>query len=279
MKKLIIITAAAILSMNAAFAQDLAQATEMFNNAATALQAGDKAGAFEQFKTTLAAAEALGADGNEILTKCKELIPQVVLSLAKDEFKASNFDGAIARCKEAIEAGKTYEAADVVSEAEELIPQFMMQKGNALLTAKNFTEAAAIYKELLATDPADGNAALRLGQALSGADKTEEAVEALKVAAANGQEATAKKLLSTTFLKKAAAALKAKDFKEAAEAAVESNNYLESANALKIAGMSYMNLKENAEAIKYLKKYIEVAPNAKDVAQIKQAVEALSKLQ
>lgn len=278
MKKLIITIAAVALSISAALAQD-AQTTEMFNNAVAALQAGDKAGALDQFKAVLPLAEALGADGEAVVENCKKTIPAVILSMAKDAFKDADYDTAIAKCQEAAAVGKEYGVSDVVEEAEGLVPQFRMQKGNALLNAKDFAGASEVYKEALAADPTDGVTALRLGQALSGAGKTDEAVEALKTAAANGQEATANKLLSNIFTKKAAAALKAKDFKSAAAAAAESNDYLENANACKIAGISNMNMKNNAEAVKYLKKYLELAPTAADAAQMKAAVEALSKQQ
>lgn len=278
MKKIIITIAAAALSLSAAFAQD-AQTTEMFNNAVTALQAGDKVAALDQFKAVLPIAEALGADGEAVVENCKKTIPAVTLSIAKDEFKDGNYDAAIAKCQEAAAIAKEYGATETAEEAEGLIPQFKMQKGNTLLNAKDYDGAAAAYQDILNDNPTDGTVALRLGQALSGAGRTDEAVAALKTAAANGEEATANKLISNIYVKKAAASLKAKDYKSAAEAAVESNNYMENANALKIAGISNMNLKNNAEAVKYLKRYVEVAPNAPDAAQMKAAVEALSKQQ
>ena len=75
--------------------------------------------------------------------------------------------------------------------------------------------------------------------------------------------------------REAASKLKAKDFKGAVTAALKSNEYLESATAYKIAGTASNALKDIPAAEKYLSKYLELAPDAKDAEQIKAAVAAL----
>ncbi len=269
--------AAIALSTGLAFAQDLAQATETYNNGATNLNLGDKAGALQNFKSALTMAQALGADGEEIVSNCKEVIPTLMLSMAKDEIKAKNFDAAVTSLKETAETADAYGAEETAKDARELIPSVYIQHGNDLMKTKDAAGAAQAYKSALEADPANGNAALRLGQALNASGDTDGALEAYETAAANGQATAAGKQMSTIWLKRASASLKAKEYQSAIEEAGKANSYLESANAYKIAGTAYNSLGNKEEAVTNLSKYLELSPNAKDAAQIKAAVEALSK--
>lgn len=277
MKKLFVTIAVIALSAGLSFAQDLSEVTDLFNNAATALNDGSKADAFNQFNNVLNLATALGEEGKDIVEKCQELIPQLAVSLGKDLIKAEDYDGAVAKLKEAVEIAKKFNAEEALSDAQTLIPQVLNLKGADLIKEKNYTAAADVFKEILAADPTDGKAAVRLGQALNGAGDADGALEAFKTAAANGQEATTNKQIANIFLKKSSAALKTKNYQAALDAAVESINYNPSANAYKVAGTSAMNLKKNADAIKYLSKYLEASPSAADAAQIKAAIDALKK--
>lgn len=281
MKKLILSIAIVVLSAGILSAQDMAKATETAKIANEAIQTGDKDLALQGFQEALALAQACGEEGAELVATCKSVIPNIIVSQAKDLIKASSFDAAVAKLNDAIGIAKEYEAADIVEEATKLIPQAFLQQGNDLLQAKNLPEAIAAYTKSMEADPegvvTKGMAALRLGMALAGTGKADEAVAAFEQASAQGQEKLAVKQLSTLFLKKASAALKGKDFKGAIEAALKSNEYVESANAFKIAGTAANSLENKADAVKYLSKYLELAPTAADAAQIKAAVEALKK--
>lgn len=277
MRKLIATVVTLALASGLAFAQDLAGATELYNNGAAALASGNKAGALENFIQALEAAQTLGADGEAIVANCKNAIPKVNLSLIKDMIKGADFDEAIAKCKEAAAQALDFGEVEISDEITKLVGTALQMKGNGLITAKNFAGAVEVFKELLATDETNGMAALRLGQALAALGQNDEAVEAYEKAAANGQQANAIKQLSSIFVKKAAAALKTKDYASALEAAVKSIEYAPSANAYKVAGTAAMNIDKKAEAVTYLKKYLEVSPTAADAAQIKAAIEALQK--
>lgn len=277
MKKILVSLITLALAAGAAFAQDLAQATELYNNGAAALASGNKAEALDCFTQAIGMAEALGADGEAILANCKNAIPKVNLSLAKDLVKAANFDEAVAKCKEAAAQAEAFEEFEAADELLKLIPTALQMKGNALLSAKDYAAAAEAYKEWIAVDENNGTAALRLGQALNALGNAEEAIAAFEKAAANGKQADAYKQLSNIFVKDAAAALKAKNYQGAFDAAVKSANYAPSANAFKVAGTAAMNLQKKAEAIEYLSKYLEVSPSAADAAQIKAAIDALKK--
>ncbi len=274
MKKLIATIAALTLALAAAWAQDLASVTELYNSGAEAVQT-DKAAALKAFEQALEQATALGEDGAEIVANCKGIIPNIKMSLAKDLVKASKFEEAIAALKEVQDVADKYEAFDVFDEAKTLIPQVKNSMAGTLLNNKEYDAAAAAYQEILAEDPDNGTVALRLGVALNGAGKIEEAKAAFEKAAANGQAATANKQLGNLYLKDAAADLKAKKYADAVAAAVKSNEYAENPQALQIAGQASQLAGKNNDAIKYFEQYLVAAPDASNAGSIAYTVGAL----
>lgn len=275
MKKIFLLFTAAAMSAGVMFAQDLNQATENYNNGAMELDMGNKEAALTCFQTALTMAEALGEEGAELAANCKNIIPNVMLSVAKDLIKADNYDGAVEQLNKTVETAELYGAADVVADAKELIPSVYLSKGNGLLKAKDVAGATAAFQQVLAIDPSNGMASLLLGQALTAQGKIAEAEAAYLQAAENGQEANAKKQLSRMYLKLAQAALKGKKSQDAYDNAVKANSFLEDANAYKIAASAAQQLGKNADCIANYEKYLELKPNAKDAAGVKFTIGAL----
>ena len=260
-------------------AQDLATATSTYNSGAEALTMGNKTSALEYFQKALSMAQALGDEGADVAANCKNAIPSVLLSIGKELYNKKDFDGAVAKMNEAAAAAKEYGNEDIAAEVEGLLPQVAitksMEKANAAFKAKDVAGAVAGYTEVMAADTANGVAALRLGQLLSGTGKFDEAVKYLEVAARNGQEANAKSLLSTTYLKDAAAKLKGGKYADAVSMAVKANEFKENAQAFLIAGQASQKANKNTDAISYFEKYLEAAPTAKNAGAIAFTVGAL----
>ena len=274
MKKILATIATLVVALGTVSAQDLAAVTELYNSGAEAISV-DKASALSSFEQALKLAEALGEEGQEIVANCKNIIPNLKLSLAKDLVKESKFDEAIAALQDVQKVAEAYEAFSVVDEAAGLIPQIKLSKANSLYKAKDFDGAAAAFKEILDADPTDGNAAFFMGAALLSGGKNDEAKAAFETAAANGQEAAAKKQLGTIFLKESSAALKAKKFADAVSAAVKANEYAPNAQALQVAGQASQLAGKNNDAIKYFEQYLEAAPTAANAGAIAYTVGAL----
>ena len=275
MKKLIVTLAALVVAFGSAFAQDLAAVTEIYNAGAEAVSAGEKENALKSFEEALKLAEALGEEGQEVVTNCKNIIPNLKLSLAKDLVKDSKFDEAVAALEEVVKVAEVCEAFGVVDEANKLIPQVKLSKANGLYKAKEFDAAAAAFQEILDADPTNGTAAFYKGAALVGAGKNDEAKAAFELAAANGQEANAKKQLGNIYLKEASADLKAKKYADAVAAAVKANEYAPNAQALQLAGQASQAAGKNNDAIKYFEQYLEAAPTASNAGAIAYTVGAL----
>lgn len=275
MKKIIATIAAIVLVAGAAFAQDMAELTEVYNAAAAQLDEGNKAGALENFNKAIIMAEAIGEEGAEILAQCQAIIPKISLSMAKDLIKAGDYDAALMNLDYVGNIAEKYDAFEVMGEAAELVPQVMKQKAASQLKDKDFAGAIDTYKKILEDDPTDGVSALRLGSAYNATGAVEDAIAAFETAAANGQEAQAKKQISTIFLKQASANLKAKKYADAVADALKSNEYFENPQTLQIAGQASQMAGKTNDAIKYFSEYLEKAPDAKNAGQIAYTVGAL----
>ena len=267
MKKLIIIVAT-LLAATSVFAQDMATLTETYNSGITANEAGNVELALQNFKEALVMAEALGDEGAEIATNCKNSIPILMFSLAKKAANAAEYEKAVAGLKETIETAKKYGVDNIADEATVLVPQVLMQKANGFFNDKDYAGAAEAYKAVLAEDAANGMASLRLGAALKALGDKAGAIEAFQAAIDNGQDKAASKQLVNLYQQDAAASLKAKKYDDAIAAALESNKYGESAKAYQIAGTAASNGGKTKQAIEYFEKYVELAPTAKNTGDI-----------
>ena len=275
MKRIFLLFAAAVMSVGMASAQDINKAIEAANSGNEAFQMGEYQLAIDAFKNSLAIAEGLGEQGAEHAGTCKTAICNIYLAFAKNLIKSSDFDGALVKLEETISVANGYGATDTAEEANKLIPQVYMQKGNTALKAKDMAGAIAAYTKVVELDPTNGDAYLRIGRAYAASGKLEEAVAAYETAATNGEEADAKKQLSTLFLKKAQASLKAGANQEVIDYALKANSYLENANAYKLAASAAQKLKNNAQCIEFYEKYLEIKPNAKDAAGVTFTIAAL----
>ena len=268
MKKLFVAIAALGIAVMAS-AQDFNAAIDVFNAGATALEGGNKVEALAQFRSALTQFEACeGDEAAEMIGKCKEIIPNTLLSIAKEEINEADYDKAVASLAEAQTVAKEYGKEEIAADAAALVPNVYLRKGSTLLKDKDFAGAAAAFKEVVALTPEDGQAFLLLGQALMQNNDLAGATEALEKAAEFGKADQANKLLGTAYLKEGQALLKANKNAEAIAALEKSNSYSESANAYKLLASAQTKAGKNKDAIASYKKYLEVSPNAKDAADI-----------
>ena len=267
MKRFFVALAALGLAAAVATAQDFNAAVDAFNAGAQALES-NKTEALAQFRAALEQAQACeDAEAADLITKCKEIIPGTMLAIAKEQINDADYDTAVGTLTEVQAVAAEYGLPDVAADAKALVPNVYLRKGTSLLKAKEFPAAADALKQVTALTPENGQAYILLGQAQLQSGETDAAIEALEQANALG-EAQAGKLLSTTYLKKGQALMKAGKNAEAIEALEKSNAYVESANAYKLIASAQTKSGKNAQAIAAYKKYLEIAPDAKDAADI-----------
>ena len=270
MKKILAILTIATLSAVSLFAQDMESATNLYNEGATALNAGDKETALGYFEEALAQAELIGPEAEELAYNCKRNIPTLISAMGKELAAANEIDAAIEMLDKAVEKANEYGQDDIAADAQRLIPQLYMQQGNILLNQKNYPAAMAAYQKVVEINPNDANGYLRLGQAASRADDIETAIAALTKASELGQSKAADREMSTIYLSKAAEVLKAKDYQGAYDNAKKSLDILpNNPTAMQIAGTAALQLKNYDDAIANFEGFIAASPNARNIDQIK----------
>lgn len=268
MKKLFAALGALALAAAVASAQDYNAGIEAFNAGATALET-NKTEALNSFKSALAQFQACEEEeAAEMVTKCKEIIPNTILSIAKEQINGAEYDSAVETLAQAEAVAKEYGNDGIAAEAAGLVPNVYMRKGSSLIKAKDFANAIPALKKVTELTPEDGQAFLLLGQATMQTGDLDGAIASFLKANEFGQEAKTGKLLSNCYLKKGQAAMKANKNDDAIAAFEESNKYLETANAYKLIANIYTKSGKSANAIEAYKKYLEIDPNAKDSADI-----------
>ncbi|MBQ8060814.1 MAG: hypothetical protein IJ205_02565 [Bacteroidales bacterium] len=275
MKKIIIAIAAMVMTAGFVSAQDMAQATELYNNGATAISMENWTEALDYFQKALEMGNSIGEEAQELVANCKKAIPGVSLQIAKDLIKAEKYDEAATKLDAAAKIAEEFENAEVAAEAKDLVPKMWMQKGADALKLKDFAGAVDGFSKSYAIDTTAGKTALYLGQALGQLGKTEEAVEAFQHAAWNGEKDAALGQISNLYVKEANTAFKAQKWADAVKAAGKANNFAENATAYLIAGQASQKLSKNADAIKNFEKYLELKPTASNAGAITYTVAAL----
>lgn len=269
MKKIFTILIIATLSAAALSAQDMESATSLYNEGATALNAGDKETALGYFEEALEQAELIGAEAEELAYNCKRNIPTLISAIGKELAAANEIDSAIVVLTRAMEKANEYGQEDIVVEAETLIPQLYMQQGNILLNQKDYTGAMAKYQEVVTFNPNDANGYLRLGQAASRAGNIEAATAALAKASELGQSKAADKELAALYLTVSNNSLKAKDYQGALDNAEKSLSIMANPTAMQIAGTAALALKDYDKAIANFEGFVTASPNARSIDQIR----------
>ena len=275
MKKIFLAIAAMVLTAGLISAQDMAQATELYNNGATAISMKNWTEALDCFQKALAMGETIGEEAQELVANCKNAIPGVSLQIAKDLINDEKYDEAYTKLEAVSIIAEEYGNAEVADEAKTLVPQIWLRKGASAMNLKDFATAADSYAKAYALDTTAGKNAFRLGQALGQLGKTEEAVEAFEHAAWNGEKDAAMGQISNIYVKEANTAFKAQKFADAVKAANKANSYAENATAYLIAGQASQKLSKNADAIKNFEKYLELKPTASNANGITFTVAAL----
>ncbi len=263
--KIALTVCASMFFAGTAMAQDLQQATELYNNGATSLAASDNERALNYFKQALDMAGQLGDEGFEIANDSKLIIPKIYVQIAKEAAAAKDYAKAIENIDLARTTGTEYGVAEVASDLAELEPQVYMMQGNDLINAQDWANAAAAYEKVISLNNEDGTAYLRLGMAYSKMNDEAKAVDAFGKAAEFGQKVAAEKQLGNMYLLKANSLYKSKNFAEALPAAQSAVKYApKNATACKLLGVIGLGAKDYDQAIAGFEGYLSASPNAKD---------------
>lgn len=238
----------------------MAGATEHFNAGIAASNENNYQLAIESFSKALKIAETLGEEGASIVNDCKKSLPKLHLYIGEDLAKAKKADESVVMLKKAVELAKLYGDAQVEASATALIPKVLLADASDYLDNDMYPEAVEAYKKAIAVESNNASSFLGLGMAYSKLNNELEAISAYTKAGELGAKEQADKLISTIYLKKAAAAFSAKNYVLSLESAEKSYSILKSPQASKIIGSSGFSLKKYDKAILGLTNYIAENP-------------------
>ncbi len=272
MKRLFAAVSALFLGAAMAMAQDFNAAVDTFNSG---IQSESKLERLELVRSAMAQFQACEEeDAAAMVVKCKEIIPDILVSLGKECINDKKYDDALAYIKEAIALAKEYGLPDegsdsVEAKALKLIPDALMRKGSTLIKANDFAGAVAVLKEATEYDAENGKIWLLLAQSLIKTGADEEAIAALKSAADFGMAAKANTLLYKEYIKLGDAKKKERGgindaiafYEKALE--IEENPQV----VLKIAN-TYLQGGSNSKAISSFKRYLELSPEAENKSDV-----------
>lgn len=279
MKKFILLLTAVALSTGAVFAQEqtpeerLNSALDLAKSGNEAFEADSPELALEAFQQSLQLALGVGEIGAAHVETCKTAICNIYMKLAKNAYNAHEWDNAVTAFEKVKEVATEYGNADIAAEAEKLLVNTKTNQISALAAEakknKDYATAAGYYQQMVDMDPSNGGFALQLGDALRRAKDWDKAIAALETAAANGQEAKAKGVLSNLYYDRCQEARKDKKHKEAldfAKTAVEYNP--KNANAYYYGGQAASSIKNAGACEELFLKYLELKPNASNKSDI-----------
>lgn len=183
-----------------AFAQDINQAGEVFNEGNQAVKDGNYETAIQKYDESIKIASQLGAEGEQIVSGAKTQIPSLYYKIGKTDYNAKKFEKAIVGFEKAIKYGNEFGNAETVEKSEKMISKSYFAKGNAFYKEKKYNEALETYKQSNEMNPEYSRALWGMGLAyskLKNYDEMDNAfTAALKIAEADGDPKMAVKIHS-----------------------------------------------------------------------------------
>lgn len=246
------LTIAVVLFAGSAFAQDMTQATELYQKATEAYQAGNELEAVAGFKEALKIANEAGEDGVQMVEECKNMIPQILMAAAGKSVAAKDYAKAEEIYTEAYTLAKEYGNESVAENAQTKLAQVALQGGADALNSGKFDEAVSHFKKAIERDDDNATAYLYLGMAQGKLNKIDEAEAALLKAKELGNDKAAT-ILSQTLVSSANEALKANKLNDAIAIAEKALALGANPTASQIAGMAAYKAKSWAKAANHLK--------------------------
>ena len=230
-----------------------------FNAGAEQVNAGNFEAAISKFEETIALADELGAEGDEMKGNAQGQIPALNYRLALDTYKAKDIPGAITKFEATVEACDKYVNDDVKAKSLKYIPQLYNAQGNAQVKNSDFESAHASFDKAIEYKPDYARAMYGKGMVYKRQKDTENMVATMEktievgtAAADDKTTAAAVKTLRDHFVNTGMLAYKAENYDEAIKNFEASYKYdSENADPYYLTCVIYGKQEQYEKAVEY----------------------------
>lgn len=165
-----------------AYAQDINQAGELFNEGNQALKSNNFELAIQKYQAAMDMAGKLGEEGEMIVVNAQSQIPQLYYKIGVTDYKEKKIDKAITEFEKAIEMGNKYNDPETVKTAKETIPKLYYAQGNDYYSNDKYEDALASFSKAAEMAPDYSRAFWGLGLAYNKLDETKKMKESFEKA-------------------------------------------------------------------------------------------------
>ncbi len=149
---------------DSAFSQNREDAISKFNEGfALFNEEGDYPAAIEKFKETIAIADEVGSDADDIRERAVGQIPRLAFMHAAQKVRERNLEEAIDAFQQAIELAETYEDEEILRRARGNLPALHLNLGNQYYSNGNNEAALEHYEKAIELNPSYINAYYQIG--------------------------------------------------------------------------------------------------------------------
>lgn len=145
---------------NTVEAQDRKEAVQTYNGAREMVQSGEYEQAIQQFKKAIEIGSELGDEGQDIVERAEQRLPEVYRQMAMDEYRTfkedqtlGNLDATINAFQNAKDVAEEYDNSQVSNQANGVVNQLMYSKSILQFKQENFDDAIATLDEVIERDP------------------------------------------------------------------------------------------------------------------------------
>ncbi len=145
---------------NTVEAQDRKEAVQTYNSAREMVQSGEYDQAIEQFKKAIEIGNEIGDEGQDIVERAEQRLPEVYRQIAMNEYRTfkedqtlGNLDATINAFQNAKDVAEEYDNSEVSNQANGVVNQLMYSKSILQFKQENFDDAIATLDEVIERDP------------------------------------------------------------------------------------------------------------------------------
>ncbi|MGM0545709.1 MAG: tetratricopeptide repeat protein [Bacteroidota bacterium] len=145
---------------NTVEAQDRKEAVQTYNSARELVQSGEYEQAIEQFKAAIEIGNEIGEEGQDIVERAQQRLPEVYRQMAMDEYRTfkedqtmGNLDATINAFQNAKDVADEYDNSEVADQANGVVNQLMYSKSILQFKQQSFDDAIATLDKVIERDP------------------------------------------------------------------------------------------------------------------------------